>query len=53
MLQIALYGKNNCNIVILEGILNSKWYRDLFEKLQGEFKENIFAYYFDIPFEEQ
>lgn len=52
LLQIALYGKNNCNIVILEGILNSKWYRDLFEKLQGEFKENIFAYYFDIPFEE-
>lgn len=24
LLELALYGNNNCNIVILEGILNSK-----------------------------
>ena len=50
--ELTLYGKNNCNIVILEGILNSNWYKNLFENLLDEFKNQIFAYYFDIPFEE-
>lgn len=52
LLELAQYGKSHCNIVILEGILNSKWYRKLFENLLKEFNDNIFAYYFDIPFEE-
>ena len=52
LLELALYGKSNCNIVILEGILNSKWYKNLFKNLLDEFKEHIFAYYLDIPFEE-
>jgi adenylate kinase family enzyme len=52
LLELALYGKRNCDIIILEGILNSKWYKKLFENLLNEFKEQIFAYYFDIPFEE-
>lgn len=52
LLELALYGKSNCNIVILEGILNSKWYNTLFENLLDEFKDQIFAYYMDIPFEE-
>ena len=52
LLELALYGKSNCNIVILEGILNSKWYKKLFENLFDEFTNEIFAYYFDIPFEE-
>lgn len=50
--ELALYGKKHCSIVILEGILNSKWYRKLFENLLDEFNNQIFAYYFDIPFEE-
>jgi len=50
--ELALYGKKNCNVVILEGILNSEWYRKLFENLLVEFDNQIFAYYFDIPFEE-
>ncbi|WP_242976384.1 AAA family ATPase [Clostridium diolis] len=25
ILELSLYGKNHCNIAILEGILNSKW----------------------------
>jgi len=50
--ELVLYGKNNCNIVILEGILNSNWYKNLFENLLDEFRDQIFAYYFDIPFEE-
>jgi len=52
LLELALYGKSHCNIVILEGILNSKWYKKLFESLLDEFNNQIFAYYFDIPFEE-
>jgi hypothetical protein len=50
--ELALYGKDNCNIVILEGILHSEWYKNLFENLLLEFKDQIFAYYFHIPFEE-
>jgi adenylate kinase family enzyme len=50
--ELVLYGKQHCNIVIIEGILNSKWYRKLFENLLDEFGNQIFAYYFDIPFEE-
>lgn len=52
LLELALYGKRNCNIVILEGILNAKWYSTLFDRLKEEFTNGIFAYYFDIPFEE-
>ncbi|MBU3195202.1 kinase [Clostridium algidicarnis] len=52
LLELVIYGKNHCNIVILEGILNSKWYKKLFESLLNKFNNQIFAYYFDIPFEE-
>ena len=52
LMELARYGKNNSSIVILEGILNSKWYKSLFENLQREFQGRILAYYFDIPFEE-
>jgi adenylate kinase family enzyme len=52
LLELTLYGKKHCNIVILEGILNSKWYKKLFRNLLNEFNNQIFAYYFDIPFEE-
>lgn len=50
--ELVLYGKKHCSIIILEGILNSKWYKKLFENLLHEFNNDIFAYYFDIPFEE-
>lgn len=50
--ELVLYGKKHCDIIILEGILNSEWYRNLFEKINKEFNNAIFAYYFDIPFEE-
>lgn len=50
--ELVLYGKQHCNIVILEGILSSTWYRKLFENILNEFNNRIFAYYFDIPFEE-
>jgi len=50
--ELVLYGKKHCDVVILEGILNSKWYKKLFENLHDEFGNQIFAYYFNIPFEE-
>lgn len=52
LFQLVAYGKAHCEIVILEGIFNSEWYANLFKRLQKEFKKNIFAYYFDVPFEE-
>lgn len=50
--QLAMYGKQHCEVVIMEGIFNSKWYSNLFKRLLEEFKEEIFAFYFNIPFEE-
>ena len=52
LIQLIMYGRENCTCVILEGILNSYWYRRLFETIKYEFNNNIYAYYFDIPFEE-
>ncbi len=50
--QLAKFGNKYCDIVILEGILNSKQYGKLFKKLKKEFKKEIIAFYFNIPFEE-
>ena len=52
LIDLVKWGRNNCNIVILEGILRSKTYERLFEVISSEFGNNIFAYYFDLPFEE-
>lgn len=46
------YGYHHCFYTILEGILNAKWYADLFKEAQEFFGSQIYAYYFDIPFEE-
>jgi predicted ABC-type ATPase len=52
LINLIMYGKENCSYVILEGILNSDWYRKLFETVKYEFNNEVYAYYFDIPFEE-
>ncbi len=52
MIKMLQYGKKHCEVIILEGILNSIWYKELFESAVREFSCNIFAYYYDIPFEE-
>ncbi len=49
LIELAKYGKEHCDIVILEGILYSHKYMDLFLMLKQEFK-NINAYYYDLPF---
>jgi len=46
------YGFMHCEITILEGILHAVTYESLFSRIKELFTDNIFAYYFDISFEE-
>lgn len=50
--ELLKYGNANCDVVIMEGILNSAWYRPLFEAVVKIYESNVFSYYFDISFEE-
>ncbi len=52
LIELVKYGKENCHVVILEGILKAEWYRELFEQIKKEFGQEIYAYYYEIPFEE-
>lgn len=52
LIMLLEYGKAHCNYVILEGILKADWYKPLFETALDLYKEKIYAYYYDIPFEE-
>jgi len=52
MENLARYGRQNCEAVILEGILYTDVYESLFRMVKELYKDKIFAYYFDIPFEE-
>lgn len=49
--QLTLFGKSHSNFIVLEGILNSRWYKALFNLIQKNFS-NIYTYYYDIPFDE-
>ena len=52
MINLLKYGKANSKITILEGVLPAKEYNKLFETAVEEYGQNIFAYYYDLPFEE-
>lgn len=52
LITLLHYGFLHCKYVILEGILNAEWYMPLFESAIKLFENRIFAYYYDIPFEE-
>lgn len=52
LMTLLNYGSSHCEYVILEGILNADWYMPLFESAIKLFEHRIFAYYYDIPFEE-
>lgn len=52
LMELLRYGRNNCEVVILEGILVANWYRSLFELAVELYGTNIYAYYYDISFEE-
>lgn len=52
LIDLVRYGRQNCDYVILEGILYADWYQPLFEVVKEEFKETVYAYYYDLPFNE-
>ncbi|WP_346207202.1 kinase [Caldifermentibacillus hisashii] len=50
--QIAEFGKDKCQFVIVEGILNKKRYGDMLKHLIQFYNEKAYVYYFDLSFEE-
>lgn len=48
---IVEFGRKQGRIVILEGIFNTKKYGAMLRNLAGKFEE-VYIYYFDLPFEE-
>lgn len=52
LIDLIKYGSKHCEITILEGILNSYMYDSLFKQIKDLYSENVYAYYFELPFEE-
>lgn len=52
IMQLLKYGRQNSEITILEGILPVEVYMPLFELDVREYGKDIFAFYYDLPFEE-
>lgn len=52
MQELLIYGKKHSEVTILEGIMYADWYGPLFECAVREFGDEIYAYYFELPFEE-
>lgn len=52
MINLLKYSKANSKITIMEGVLPADAYKRLFETAVEEYGQNIFAYYYDLPFEE-
>ncbi|TKD69388.1 kinase [Pseudalkalibacillus hwajinpoensis] len=50
--QIAEYGKDNCEFVIVEGILMKQRYGDMLNNLIQFYEQKAYTYYFDLSFEE-
>ena len=52
LMKLLQYGRKNSEITILEGILDSACYAPLFQTALAEYGEDIYAFYYDLPFEE-
>lgn len=52
LIDLVEFGYRHCQIVILEGILRAKWYQPLFNRIKRLYGQWIYAYYFDLSFEE-
>lgn len=52
MKELLVYGNRNSEVVIMEGIMYSDWYKPLFELANQLYGTEIYAYYFDISFKE-
>ena len=52
MKELLIYVNKHSEIVILEGIMYADWYKSLFELAVLLYDTRVYAYYFDLPFEE-
>lgn len=52
ILQDEIYGSKPSDFVILEGVMNRDWYKPLFELAVQLYDTEVYAYYFDLTFEE-
>lgn len=52
LLSLLAAGGRLCDHIILEGILRSDWYAPVFEAIAEQFSGAVYAYYYDLPFEE-
>lgn len=50
--QIAEYGKDKCEFVIVEGILYKSRYGEMLKNLMQFYNQRTYTYYFDLSFEE-
>lgn len=52
LMEMLRYGHAHAGTTVLEGILGSDAYAPLFQLAKALYGEEIFAYYYDLPFEE-
>ena len=52
MTSLLQYGREHCAVTIMEGILHAADYAPLFDAAVALFGTDLFAYYYDLPFEE-
>lgn len=52
MKELLKYGHEHSEIVILEGIMVADWYKSLFELAVELYGDEVYAYYFDLSFEQ-
>ncbi|MCM1264469.1 MAG: kinase [Butyrivibrio sp.] len=52
MQELLIYGNSHSDIVILEGIMYADWYKPLFKLAVQLYDTRIYAYYFDLSFDE-
>lgn len=52
MKELLIYGSRHSDFVILEGIMHREWYKPLFELAVLLYDTEVYAYYFDLTFEE-
>ncbi len=50
--ELLKYGRNHSDITILEGILPADVYKPLFDTAVAVYGANIYAFYYDLTFEE-
>lgn len=50
--ELLKYGYHHSTFVILEGIMCAEWYNPLFKLAVQLYGTQIYAFYFDLPFEE-